>query len=156
MLCSNLKKLITTSFDNIIKVWDLNKPKCLKRLIGHTDTIITFEFSSNGYLISGSQDKTLKVWNIENGRESLLKTISFTQPINCLKSINQNTLVIGSYNLNDNSNILIYDLKNEKIIKSFHSHNEYVWKLMLLSNGNLVTCGGNQLRLWSFIDSNKI
>ncbi|ELR16482.1 Fbox domain containing protein [Acanthamoeba castellanii str. Neff] len=63
-------KLVTGGADRSIRVWDVKESKCegevLDRAKGrasnHADSIYTLQFSSNR-VVSGSKDKTLKVWN---------------------------------------------------------------------------------------------
>ena len=46
---------------------DLGIPKA--DFLGHNDSVNSIVFSKNGrYLISGSSDHLIKIWNYENGR----------------------------------------------------------------------------------------
>jgi F-box/WD-40 domain protein MET30 len=58
--------LATGSYDNTIKIWDIETGECLRTLTGHTLGIRALQFDDNK-LISGSLDKTLKVWNWRTG-----------------------------------------------------------------------------------------
>jgi WD40 repeat protein len=68
-------KLVTGGADRSIRVWDVKESKCegevLDRAKGrasnHADSIYTLQFSSNR-VVSGSKDKTLKVWNFARGK----------------------------------------------------------------------------------------
>ena len=58
---------------NTIKIWDLNTEK-LKNDIrdAHTDKITTLAISPNGeILVSGSTNKTIKIWDLKNGKLSV-------------------------------------------------------------------------------------
>jgi WD40 repeat protein len=56
--------------DGSIKVWDLATHENLFKLRGHTDTVWSLRCFSNEdgvpMLVSASDDKTLKVWNLES------------------------------------------------------------------------------------------
>lgn len=53
-----------------IKVWGIESGKMVRALAGHQDTITNFKFNADGtQLISGSADQTLKLWDVETGRE---------------------------------------------------------------------------------------
>ena len=59
--------------DNMIKIWDIRKGKCLYTLSAHNDLITDFCFDKlheesyyNKYLFSCSFDKSIKVWNCNN------------------------------------------------------------------------------------------
>lgn len=46
-------------------MWELESGKFLHALKGHTDSITCFEIEQN-YLFSGSDDKTIRVWELVN------------------------------------------------------------------------------------------
>src|SRR5947199_5765340 len=54
--------LATGSYDNTIRIWDLETLKPLKVLTGHTGGVTALQFDS-GKLISASMDGTLRIWN---------------------------------------------------------------------------------------------
>ena len=49
--------LASGSWNNSIILWDL-----LKRLGGHTDRVYSLSVLENGRLISGSSDRTIRIW----------------------------------------------------------------------------------------------
>jgi phospholipase A-2-activating protein len=58
--------LVTGCMDNIIRIYDtIGNP--LMNLEGHTKGIISFSWSIEGYLLSGSWDGTAKVWDLNTG-----------------------------------------------------------------------------------------
>ncbi|EGR32555.1 WD40 repeat protein [Ichthyophthirius multifiliis] len=65
-ICSfqNNSKIATGGEDNTIRLWDLQNMECYLILKGHTDGIRDLISLPNGYLISASYDKTIKMWNI--------------------------------------------------------------------------------------------
>ena len=49
--------------------WDLKTGQTLHRLRGHTHDIRALAFVPGGeFLLSGSRDKTMKLWNLRTGR----------------------------------------------------------------------------------------
>ena len=59
----NTNYIATASFDHTIKIWDVNKNTSVQTLQGHSSSVINIIYHSNGYLISSSNDKTLKIWS---------------------------------------------------------------------------------------------
>jgi WD40 repeat protein len=54
--------------DYQIRVFDLDSLDLIQTLSGHTNSVFTVTYSPDGlYLISGSRDAHLKVWNIDQG-----------------------------------------------------------------------------------------
>ena len=56
--------------DNTINVWNIKHKGKMARFIGHTDYIHSLAFSPDSKrLVSGSRDKTTRLWDVEEGRE---------------------------------------------------------------------------------------
>ena len=48
----------------LIKLWDIFTGKEIKTFKGHTESVQSVAFSSNGkYALSGSRDHTIKIWD---------------------------------------------------------------------------------------------
>lgn len=61
-------RCITSSSDQLVKLWDVANGKLLREFNGHTASVADLEFSFNEQLIySVSNDKTLRVWNVQSG-----------------------------------------------------------------------------------------
>ena len=61
----NSNYIATASFDHTIKLWDLNSRSCVNTLREHKSSVINVIYHSDGYLVSCSNDQTVKVWNIK-------------------------------------------------------------------------------------------
>lgn len=57
------------------QVWDVSRAQLNTTLIGHSDVITSIAIAPDGHtIISGSRDKTIKIWNMATG--ALVKTIA--------------------------------------------------------------------------------
>ena len=62
----DVKRIISGSGDETVKIWDANTGQCLKTLEGDLDYVYSVAFSPDGTkIISGSDDKTIKIWGEE-------------------------------------------------------------------------------------------
>ena len=61
--------LATGSYDATIKIWDLKTGGCIRTLRGHGSGVRCLQFNDHR-LISGSIDRTLKVWDWGGGKSS--------------------------------------------------------------------------------------
>ncbi|KAK3845914.1 MAG: WD40-repeat-containing domain protein [Linnemannia gamsii] len=59
--------LITGSYDNSVKVWNIETGECLRTLTGHALCVRALHFDE-AKLITGSMDRTLKIWNYHTGQ----------------------------------------------------------------------------------------
>lgn len=65
---------------SVISLWDPETGEELQRLVGHSETVYTVAFSSDGTrLVSGSQDSTVIIWDVELGTQ--LNRLRHAQPV---------------------------------------------------------------------------
>ncbi|EJD34827.1 WD40 repeat-like protein [Auricularia subglabra TFB-10046 SS5] len=52
------------SFDNVVRIWEVATGNLIERLHGHQGSVYSVVFMPDGKLVSGSRDKTVKLWDI--------------------------------------------------------------------------------------------
>lgn len=102
-------------FGNLYNPLDSAKGSALKTFTGHTRTVSCVSISSDGkYALSGSYDKTVRLWDIEKGK--LLKTfLGHLETIYFVDFSPDNKLALtGSYD----GTLKIWDLTSGKLVKN--------------------------------------
>jgi WD40 repeat protein len=64
-------KVVTASWDDTAKIWDVNSGNLLFTLVGHTDFVRYAKFSPDGTkVVTSSDDNTAKIFEIPKNIES--------------------------------------------------------------------------------------
>ena len=57
------KYIASGSWDKTVKIWEVQTPKCITTLQGHSWNVYSVSFSPDGkYIASGSSDKTVRIY----------------------------------------------------------------------------------------------
>ena len=92
-ITSDGKKIISSSSDNVIRIWDIVTGKLLGDLTGHDDQVTTLTVTpDNNNLVSSSRDNTVKLWDLEN--KNLLDQFTTDHPISAHVITNDGQFII--------------------------------------------------------------
>ena len=155
-LLEKSSKLISCSDDKLIKIWNISSFECIKVLESHSDYVYFIENAFDEIFLSCSGDQTIKIWQKETFE--LIKSIKFDYPVFCVKMLNKDLIAIGLgddnfFSDNNIGHIIIYDLEKMQVIKTINAHSTYIYRLHLLSNGNLLSGSENGvLKLWKLLE----
>ncbi|MDJ1175967.1 CHAT domain-containing protein [Roseofilum capinflatum] len=114
---------------------------------GHSDDVMCVKFSPNGeFIISGSIDKTIKVWEVQTGQ--IIHTLSSSHD-NALLAINTDGRTVAS--MCDNK-IDIWDLHTGKIKRTLFGYDAIIRSLAFSHDGNLLASGTyeGRLNIWNW------
>ncbi len=67
---SDGKFIVSYSWDNTVKIWDVKTFSEIRTFIGHTDQVWSASIShDNKFVASGSMDRTFIIWDVETGEK---------------------------------------------------------------------------------------
>ncbi|XP_067665846.1 F-box/WD repeat-containing protein 2-like isoform X2 [Haliotis asinina] len=69
------KHVYTASFDGTVACWELSTGESHYWLVGHTSAVFSIDVHESGLVISGSSDKTVKIWHRQHEEPYLLTSL---------------------------------------------------------------------------------
>ncbi|XP_046373811.2 F-box/WD repeat-containing protein 2-like [Haliotis rufescens] len=69
------KHVYTASFDGTVACWELSTGESCYWLVGHTSAVFSIDVHDSGLVISGSSDKTVKIWHRQHEEPYLLTSL---------------------------------------------------------------------------------
>ncbi|HEA64993.1 MAG TPA: hypothetical protein ENI02_02495, partial [Candidatus Aminicenantes bacterium] len=122
---------------------DWTQPLAVQTLKGHMGGVSTLIELKDGHLASGSQDKTIKVWNKEGNCIQTLK--GHTGNVRTLIVLKDGCLASGS---SDNT-IKVWN-KEGKCLKTLKGHEGWVYTLIELKDGSLASGSYDKtIKIWN-------
>ena len=149
------KFIVSGSYDNTLKLWDVKTKKEIKSFKGHKDRVTSCAISYDGkFIVSGSNDKTLKLWDTKTGKEIKSFRGHKGWVSSCVISYDGKFIVSGS----DDSTLKLWDTKTGKEIKSFKGHKYAVTSCVLSYDGKFIVSGSKDdtLKLWDIKTGKEI
>ncbi|XP_043670408.1 WD repeat-containing protein 37 isoform X1 [Vespula pensylvanica] len=147
---------VTSSRDSTFRLWDFREPiHSVSVFQGHTETVTSAVFTREDKIVSGSDDRSVKVWELRNIR-SPLATIRGDSAANRLAVSSTGVVAIP----HDNRQIRLFDLTGQRLARlprtSRQGHRRMVcsvaWAEDSSSICNLFSCGFDRLVVgWSIL-----
>jgi WD40 repeat protein len=148
--------------DGIIILWDINTFNDFRILNGHIQnfkirSLIHSKVNSQE-LISCSEDKTIKIWNISNS--TCLRTILTTSNILALEIVFKDNLLISAHAFDFQLYVWDFtkDEANEQIVYSLPGHLNNIWCLLYIIDLNYLLSGSEDctIILWDLTNKTYI
>lgn len=126
--------------------------KHMETLSGHKSSIWTLLECKDGILVSGSSDKTIKLWAVEGGT-NIGSLIGHKDTVYALTELNNSLIASGS----EDRTIRIWNRKENKCITVLSGHNGKITSLTVLLDNCLISgSDDNSLMLWSINEGTSI
>lgn len=157
--CHPTQRLVATcSMDSTFRLWDFRETiHSVSVFQGHTEAVMCACFSRSEQIVSGSDDRTVKVWDLRNMRAPIT-SIQTSAAVNRLSISSWGLIAIPQ----DNRHVVIHDLQTgQKLTRlprdTSHTHHRMVtsvaWSLEdtdWKSRANLFSAGFDRVAFgWS-------
>ncbi|NMG07847.1 WD40 repeat domain-containing protein [Brasilonema sp. UFV-L1] len=146
--------LVTGSYRKI-KVWRLCQqegkiplvPELLHSFTGHSHIVRSLAVSTDGkLLVSGSRDKTIKIWHLENGE--LLRTLNGHRDGVYAIGLSPDGQIIASGSAD--KTIKLWHIETGELLATFTGHTHTVTALAFTASGELLVSGSldKTIKIW--------
>ncbi len=139
--------LATGHDDNVVRLWDCKREKCLRELCGHEMPVSAVAFSTDGKkLASAGEDRIIRLWNVATGK--LLGSLAgHTDRIPALAWHPDGKRLISA---GWDTTARVWDVKSCAPIILLNSHANQVQTLTLNADGSLLACAdsANAVHVW--------
>ena len=143
---TNFPLLITLPTFLIFQIWEVSKKRSRNVFKGHLDNVYAVDFSPDGrFLISGSYDSTLRIWNMRDGSSRIFDHAN--GGISCVRvSPDGKHVAAGKFD----GEVLIWELRSGRVVATLEGHADIVDCVVFMPNGEgLVSSGGDgTLKCW--------
>jgi hypothetical protein len=136
-----------------ISIWDASGDRLLLVLKGHTDTVRSIGFAPDGsWLVSGSDDNTIRIWNTATGEESAILKGHRDKIKSICVSPDGSRVASGS----GDCTIRIWDAVNKTELYVLNGHSGGVECVAFSPDGQMIASGSedHQIRKWDAENGN--
>lgn len=141
------RALVSAEDETVIRLFNLGTGQFEGKFVGHVNEIHTLAVSPDGRtVISGSEDDTIKIWDLPNTR--LLRTLEHSGGVKeCAITPDGQTIVAA----NNEDEIRVWDLVSGRL-KATWTCSEDAYEFALPDGGDKVITFGNQgIHIWSLM-----
>ena len=151
----NDDQFISGSFDNSLRLWDLNYGTEIRQYLGHTRPVVALDITQDRrYFVSASRDRTLKLWDISTGE--IVRTYKgHRKPLaSVIITPDAKHIISGA----TDNNLIIWDLESGEPMHVIEGHTDWVNGVAVNPSGTLLASASRDqtVRLWDLTTGEAI
>jgi WD40 repeat protein len=139
--------LASASYDNTIKLWQVETGEELRTLTGHENGVNSVSFSPDGQtLASASDDNTIKLWQVETGEE--LRTLTGHENVVNSVSFSRDGQTLAS--ASDDETIKLWQVETGEELRTLTGHEDIVNSVSFSPDGQTLASASydKTIKLW--------
>ncbi|KAG1829784.1 WD40-repeat-containing domain protein [Suillus variegatus] len=145
----NQLKVISTSFDETVRIWDVETGEQEHSLEGHTSLTLGLAVSMDGRrIVSGARDGRIITWDADT--KEIIRCLSHhTDDVNCIQfSLDEKRFTFAS----SDGTLKIWDTETEELVFDIDDYQDKVWTVAYSPNGSKIASGSyydQAVRIWN-------
>ncbi|OMJ70397.1 hypothetical protein SteCoe_31644 [Stentor coeruleus] len=157
----SINKKHQNSSDNTIRVWNAKEKQQIAVFKGHTEPINSIVMTSdNHYIISGSNDKTIRIWNLLAERQSELVLKGHESRVSSVAITSDDKFIVsGSWD----KTIRLWDMQKKCQEGIFLGHEDIINVVAVTNDKQFIVSGSgselknedNTVRIWNLNDKRQ-
>ena len=148
-------KAVSASWDNNLKVWDLESGRELQTLCGHSASVTCDVISPDGlHVVSSSEDDTLRLWDLSLGQEIRLM-IGHGGSVTGAAFLQDGRRAISS---SWDKTLKVWDLESGRALQTLKGHSASVTGVAVFANGSraISASADHTLKVWNLESGREI
>ncbi|ORC90417.1 pleiotropic regulator 1 [Trypanosoma theileri] len=138
--------MFTGSDDRSLKCWDLERNEIIRDFHGHKGPVHSVGVHpSLDIVVSGGRDKTVRIWDVRT-RSCVHLLVGHTDSVMSVAVQQADPQVISG---GSDGMIYLWDIASGRAFTRLTRHKKPVRDLSISRQGTLVSCGADNIRLWS-------
>jgi WD40 repeat protein/tetratricopeptide (TPR) repeat protein len=141
--------------DGIVRLWELDTGREIRRLRGHTDWVHCVAFSWDGRrILSGGMDRTIRVWDALTGRQLKCIPLHSGRIIDLAISRGGEQAVTGG----DDRLVRFWDLKAGRELARLSGHGDSVLSVAISTDGRAAVSASQDrtIRVWDLVAGREV
>ncbi|ETO34951.1 hypothetical protein RFI_02122 [Reticulomyxa filosa] len=148
-------RIVSSSDDRTIRIWDVSSGKEVQTLKGHADWINNAEFSPEGTkIVSSSVDRSIRLWDVTSGKE-MKRLIGHSNRVTKAQfAPDGHTVVSCSWD----QTIRLWDVKSGQEIKRIHTDLYQMYDVQFSPDGKhvVVSSDDTKIEVWNVNTSARV
>ena len=147
-------RVVASTSQNRIKLWEIKKRKNIATLEGHTGPVNSLAFSPDGQMLAAGAWQELKLWDVATRRNIATFEGHTYDVLSVVFSPDGSTLASGS----SDRTLKLWDVVTEKNVATLEGHTGEVYSVAFSPDGTLLASGSwdNTVRMWDVATGENI